>query len=136
MRITIMKFLVVWLCAGSCLRLTWADQTTAEARFRLPPGQTRPFIHRLVIRAPGRVVLDVAATPPGVEITLLLRRPDGTVASQIAASGGNLSLTYFVTRKEVENSGAARSPRWSVEVSRAASRAEVSGRLRLSHPGP
>lgn len=132
MKIEVSKFLIAWLFAGSCLAA--ADQTNSEVRFRLPYDHTGPFIHRLTIKSPGRVILDVSATPAEVEITLLLRRPDGTAASQISATGGNLSLTYSVTRQDVKGSETVKSPRWAVEVSRTAGSEEVSGRLLLSHP--
>jgi hypothetical protein len=105
-----------------------------EVKFTIPGRQSQPFITQIVVKSQGRIVLDASSSPRTVEVTLLLRRPDGTVASRISGKGGNLSLTYFATRQEVNDALAAGTLRWSVEISKAAKGEAVSGRLRITHP--
>ena len=81
-------------------------------------------------------MVDTNSSPRTVAVTLLLRRPDGTVASSISGKGGNLSLTYFVTQREVNDSLAAGNLRWSVEVGKVTSSEAVNGSLKTTHPGP
>jgi hypothetical protein len=80
-------------------------------------------------------VLDVTSSPRTIEVTLLLRRPDGTVASRISGKGGNLSLTYFATQQEVNESLKDGNLRWSVEIGKPADGNALSGRLKATHPG-
>ena len=110
-------------------------QAATEVTFKLARGQSEPFITQIVVKSQGRIVLDVNSEPKNIEITLLLRRPDGTVASRIAGTGGNLSLSYFATQHEVTDSLTVGNLRWSVEISRANSDFLVSGRLKATHPG-
>lgn len=116
--------------------LARASPTVTEVKFTIPGGQSQPFITQIVIKSQGRIVVDVNSIPRTVEVTVLLRRPDGTVASSISGKGGNLSLTYFVTSREVNDSLAAGNLRWSVEVSKVTSSDAVSGSLKTTHPGP
>jgi len=113
---------------------TSANNFTTEVSFTISRGQVQPFVRQLVVELQGRIALDVAATPKGIELTLLLHRPDGSVANQISGAGGNLSLTYVVTEREVEDSLATKNSRWSVEINKASTNEAVSGRLTITQP--
>lgn len=112
-----------------------ADQTATAVQFTIPRDQTQPFITQIVVKSQGRIVLDASSSPRTVEVLLLLRRPDGTVASRISGKGGNLSLTYFATQREVNDSLAGGNLRWSVEISRVTTGESVTGRLKIEQRG-
>jgi hypothetical protein len=122
-----------------CLVLTAAQALAGfaaeEFDFNIPRNQSQPYVRQLVIKSPGRIVLDVTFTPKDVEITVLLRRPDGNVVSRISSSGGNLSLTYFATEREVNGPGAGKNYTWSAEISRRKDSDSVSGKLKITHSG-
>jgi hypothetical protein len=65
--------------------LARASPTVTEVKFTIPGGQSQPFITQIVIKSQGRIVVDVNSIPRTVEVTVLLRWPDGTVASSIRA---------------------------------------------------
>ena len=113
---------------------TSARDSTTEVSFTISRGQIQPFVRQLVVESQGRIALDVTGSPKEIELTLLLRRPDGTVANQISGTGGNLSLTYFVTKREVEDSLATKNSRWSVEINKTSRDEGVSGRLKITQP--
>ena len=106
-----------------------------EFDFSIPRNQSQSYVKQLVIKSPGRIVLDVTFSPKDVEITVLLRRPDGSVVSRISSSGGNLSLTYFVTEREVNDSAARKNYTWSAEISRRKDGETVTGKLKITHSG-
>jgi hypothetical protein len=111
------------------------DTVSSEITFTISRGQGGPFVKRLPIRAHGRIVLDVSSVPKGVELVLRLSRPDSSTAGDISGRGGNLSLTYFATEREVKDSLAAGNTQWSVSITRASGGEDVSGRLKIAHPG-
>ena len=113
---------------------TSAENFTTEVSFTISRGQVEPFVRQLVVESQGRIALDVTGGPKEIELTLLLRRPDGSVANQISGAGGNLSLTYFVTEREVEDSLATKNSRWSIEINKASQKEAVSGRLKITQP--
>ena len=123
------------LTVATNVSLARATPPVTEVRFTIPAGQSQPFITQIVIKSQGRIVVDVNSNPRTIEVTLLLRRPDGTVASSISGKGGNLSLTYFATQREVNDSISGGNLRWSVEVGKAAGSDSVSGRLKAIHSG-
>ena len=125
-------FVLITLTIASAACSVWA---ATEVTFKLARGENQPFIAQIEVKSQGRIVLDVNSEPKTVEVTLLLRRPDGTVASRIAGTGGNLSLSYFATQKEVNDSITGGNLRWSVEISRANSDFSLSGRLTATHSG-
>lgn len=112
-----------------------AGETRTQVQFAIARGQSQPFITQIVVKTQGRIVLDVTSSPRTIEVTLLLRRPDGTVASRISGKGGNLSLTYFATQQEVNESLKDGNLRWSVEIGKPADGNALSGRLKATHPG-
>ena len=106
-----------------------------EFDFSIPRNQNQPYVKQLVIKSPGRIVLDVTFSPKDVEITVQLRRPDGSVVSRISSSGGNLSLTYFATEREVNGPAAGKNYTWSAEISRRKDGDSVTGKLKITHSG-
>jgi hypothetical protein len=122
------------LRASGYLSQVRAGEARTQIQFTIERGQTQPFITQLVVNAQGRIVLDAASSPRTIEVTLLLRRPDGTVASRISGAGGNLSLTYFATQREVNESLSNGNLRWSVEISKPPNSEALRGRLKATHP--
>jgi hypothetical protein len=106
-----------------------------EFDFSIPRNQSQSYVKQLVIKSPGRIVLDVTFSPKDVEITVQLRRPDGSVVSRISSSGGNLSLTYFATDRDVNGSAAGKNYTWSAEISRRKDGNTVTGKLKITHSG-
>lgn len=139
MRIVIKRASFLLACAGlsviSAIAQPLANTVTSEVAFSIPRDQSKPFVKHLLIKAQGRIELDITSLPKGVEVTMTLRRPGGSVAGDISGTGGNLSLTYFATEREINDSLAAKNVRWSVSITRASGGEGVSGRLKMSHPG-
>ena len=129
-----------WLVAAAKISLLVAAATTipievtSEVPFTISRSQVQPFIRQLVVESQGRIALDVTGSPKEVELTLSLHRPDGSVANKISGTGGNLSLTYFVTEREVKDSLAMKNSRWSVEINKASNSETVTGRLKITQP--
>jgi hypothetical protein len=126
--------ILIALTIAVCAPQGRASETTTHVQFTIAHGQSQPFITQIVVKTQGRIVLDITSTPRTIEVTLLLRRPDGTVASRISGKGGNLSLTYFATQQEVNESLKDGNLRWSVEISKAPDSNALSGRLKATHP--
>ncbi len=92
------------------------------------------FVKEVYLYTQGRITVDAAWTPRKIELRIVLRRPDGSIASQISGAGGSLTLSYTATQQEINRSISAGHIKWKVEASRGPGSAGASGKLRISRP--
>lgn len=130
------RFFFPIICAGLLITVASAraeaGEATLHASFALSANGS--FIKEVYVYSTGRITIDAGWTPQTVELKLLLRRPNGSIASEISGAGGNLTLSYTATAQEVSAAINANFIKWKVEVARGRGTESASGKLRIIYP--
>ncbi|MEW6210659.1 MAG: hypothetical protein AB1631_20005 [Acidobacteriota bacterium] len=92
------------------------------------------FVKEVYVYTAGRITIDARWTPQSLEMKLVLRRPNGSFASQISGAGGNLTLSYTATAQEVSAAINANHIKWKIEAARSLGTESANGKLRIIHP--
>lgn len=121
------------LLSGAASLKVEAGEAVIHAPFTNLSASGR-FVKDVYVYTQGRITVDAAWTPQKIELKIALRRPDGSIASQISGAGGSLTLSYTATQQEISRSINAGHIKWKVEATRGPGAAGASGKLRISRP--